>query len=330
MTNKQTTNEANAIDAVITWVDGNDPQHQAKLNAYLETLGRQPKSASATRFRECGELDYCVASLLQYAPFIRTIYIVTDQQTPKLLQHYANTPVAERIKIVDHQALFAGFGDVLPTFNSLTIETVLWRVPDLAEQFIYLNDDFLITKPLRVEDFFQDGRPVIRGNWQPQAEQRWTKRLQKWLGLGDRADDPSFKRSQELAAKRIGYEKKFYCIGHTPHPLLRSTYEKLYAEQPDRFAENVSYRLRNEAQFSPIALAHHWQLQNNAAIEEHQLDCLNIKPKRYSAGKLETLLRDTQCRFACIQSLDLADEAQFAAVMAGLDSKIQLPYSLKN
>ena len=47
----------------------------------------------------------------------------------------------------------------LPVFNSRAIEINLHRIPGLAEQFVYFNDDMFITKPVTKEDFFKNGLP---------------------------------------------------------------------------------------------------------------------------------------------------------------------------
>ncbi|MCB1572212.1 MAG: Stealth CR1 domain-containing protein, partial [Xanthomonadales bacterium] len=41
------------IDAVITWVDGADPAHRQRLDAYLTGIGQsRPPSAERTRFND--------------------------------------------------------------------------------------------------------------------------------------------------------------------------------------------------------------------------------------------------------------------------------------
>ena len=71
-------------DAVIAWVDGNDPKHLFKKAQALKALGLisalDLNGTKATRFANNGEIYYCVASILKYAPFVRRIYIVTDAQ----------------------------------------------------------------------------------------------------------------------------------------------------------------------------------------------------------------------------------------------------------
>ena len=50
----------------------------------------------------------------------------------------------------------------MPTFNSHAIESALHKIPGLAENFIYFNDDFLVTKPTHKSFFFDSiNRPIF-------------------------------------------------------------------------------------------------------------------------------------------------------------------------
>ena len=42
--------------------------------------------------------------------------------------------------------------DYLPTFQSFAIEANLWRIPGLADHFLYLNDDFILADHVCPED----------------------------------------------------------------------------------------------------------------------------------------------------------------------------------
>jgi hypothetical protein len=73
------------IDIVITWVDGNDPLHQQKMQNYLSSSQQISDDINGpTRFRCEGEIMYCVASILRFAPFVRKVFIVTDNQDPHI------------------------------------------------------------------------------------------------------------------------------------------------------------------------------------------------------------------------------------------------------
>ena len=143
----------------------------ASCDAFLKRDSGSTHAAAAdpTRFGDCGEIDYCVASLLRFAPWLRTIHIVTDAQTPSLMERLKGTPFEDRVRVVDHKVIFSGYEQFLPTFSSLSIEAMLWRIPGLAERFIYLNDDFQIIRPVALEDFFRDDGVVLRGKWRGHA-----------------------------------------------------------------------------------------------------------------------------------------------------------------
>ena len=73
------------IDAVITWVDGADPKHKEKIARYSKTPKFVATKAFDKRFTNVDEVKYVVHSILKYAPFVRKIFIVTDEQTPAFL-----------------------------------------------------------------------------------------------------------------------------------------------------------------------------------------------------------------------------------------------------
>ena len=157
------------VDAVITWVDGSDPAHEQKRDHYLTQARAQSQAplhdngTNPHRWVCSDELNFCVRSIANHAPWVRRIWIVTDSQIPVL----APLPdeFAAKISIVDHREIFVGHEDALPTFNSLSIETMLWRIPELSEHFLYFNDDVFLTAPVIIADFFAANGPVLRGKW---------------------------------------------------------------------------------------------------------------------------------------------------------------------
>ena len=66
------------IDAVITWVDGSEPNFKLKLEENLKN-----KKIINRQYIQANEIDFCVASIIKFAPFVRKIFIVTDKQKPK-------------------------------------------------------------------------------------------------------------------------------------------------------------------------------------------------------------------------------------------------------
>lgn len=304
------------IDAVITWVDGNDPAHRARLDKLLAaTGGARPPTARATRFNDAGEIDYCVASILRHAPWFRRIHIVVDRQVPALMATLAGTPLADRVRLVDHREIFAGFERHLPTFNSRAIITALWRIPELAERFVYFNDDFMLLRPVRASDFFRDGKVVLRGTWLTQAAQRWTRRLLvalKALRGGVRVDRAGNHDAQEASARLAGFDRRYYRLYHNPYPMRRSTLGRFFDANPELLDANLGHRLRSSAQFKTESLATHLEIAQGHALLDNALETVQIKPRSQSrariARKLARAQRDPRAAFVCVQSLELASE----------------------
>ena len=153
---------------VIAWVDGADPEHRKKRLSFLKKKSNVvPAGAAETRFHSLNEVEYCVLSILKFAPFVRNIFIVTDNQDPKVnaaVQKYFPTR-QDHIRIVDHKEIFEGYEQFLPTFNSICISNMLWRIKGLSDHFVYFNDDVFLTREISPEVWFKKARPVLRVNW---------------------------------------------------------------------------------------------------------------------------------------------------------------------
>ena len=307
-----TADNAEPIDAVIAWVDGSDPQHAARLDAYLAGLGgARPAMAHPTRFDHAGEIDWCVASILRFAPWMRTIHIVTDRQTPALLTRLRGTPFAERVRVVDHREIFAGYEDCLPTFNSRSISSLFWRIPGIADRHIYFNDDFVLLRSVRPDDFFRDGRVVVHGRWATQSHRHWIKRAAQRLGFERQAGHhPTESRAQDLSARLAGFERRCFRLEHCPYPMRAATLAGFFAEHPDLLRETIAHRLRHPEQLRPESLAVHLELARHAAVTDTHLRLVQIKPAEQWFPRLRARLaradRDPRAAFACVQSLDLA------------------------
>lgn len=220
------------IDLVYTWVDSNDPSWRREYLAHVDEIRAQAMltaSASESRWRSRNELLYSLRSIEMYAPFIRNIYIVTNGQRPSWLADHS------RVQVVAHRDLFPDTS-VLPCFNSNAIETVLHRIPGLAEHFLYLNDDFLFSRACVPEDFFSIGGL---------SKLFFSKRF-----LDARPIDPTgratvacHKSTRDVLQARFGIEaaQKFQ---HAPHALRKSTLAQIEAEFPDQIARTRANRVR--------------------------------------------------------------------------------------
>ena len=316
------------VDAVITWVDGNDPVHRARREAVLGTAAGTHAAANPTRFGDCGEVEYCVASVLRFAPWVRTVWIVADRQQPDFLARLADTPLADRVRVVDHATIFAGHEHLLPTYSNRSIEAMLWRIPGLAPGFLYLNDDFVLLRDVAWSDFFQADGVVLRGRWRGGRLRAWAKSLQRALRRprGDDVARPGNHEAQALSARVAGWRHRFFQVPHAPHPVRARTCAEWYAAHPDQLERNASYRLRSAEQFLTVNLAHHLELAAGHARVDNTLRTLRLNPASGDGATLQRVLdaadADPRLAFACIQSLDKAAPEVRRLVFAWLDRRV--------
>ena len=148
------------IDLVYLWVNGNDPKWIAKRNACIgKPTDKQENCAG--RYADSGELKYSLRSIEKYAPWIRKIFIVTDEQVPEWLD--TSNP---KVHVVDHKEIMPE--ESLPCFNSTLIEHYLDKIPGLSEHFLFSNDDMYINRPVSPATFFEaDGLPILYMNRKP-------------------------------------------------------------------------------------------------------------------------------------------------------------------
>jgi len=339
MSDNASSETSHPIDAVVTWVDGNDPGYLNKMDPFVRGMQRKKiPGAHSTRFSSINEIKYCVLSILTFAPFIRKLFIVTDGQVPDLNEDI-RTYFPERmssIRIVDHLEIFRDFEDYLPTFNSRSIENMVWRIKGLSENFVYFNDDTFLIKRIRSEDWFIKNRPVLRGKWIPAPGLRmlWNhilhtvnKSLLNNPGFQSR---PSFHTGQWLAASLLGFRRRYFFFSHTPHAISRKKVEDFFCNNKELMGKNITFRFRNNDQFNFIALSYHLEiLDGNKQIAKPDLSYLQPfnRSKNYINKKLILCGNDPDIKFLCVQSLDMCRKEDQERVFGWMEEilKLQIP-----
>ncbi len=309
------------IDAVITWVDGADPALALKRNAYLSDAKAplHDNGINPHRWVCSDELNFCLRSIANNAPWMRRIWIVTDSQIPEIGPLPGD--FASKITIVDHAVIFSGHEDALPSFNSLSIETMLWRIPGLAERFLYFNDDVFLTAPVNQEDFFSDDGPVLRG--------RWTDHSLLANCSAARGEASLLNHFNQInAAAMIGYEADHvFESAHVVHPLLRSVMAELFDVFADDCRRNAGFRFRDTAQFLPQSLHNHACLASGDATILDTRDYLHVAVgalDRWSTADVHAYLGRAarrEIKFLCVNDLPEV-ERKFPDARAWIEAAI--------
>lgn len=240
------------VDVVYTWVDGEDPAWLDARDARIRGLGQVPdeRSGGRARFRSRDELRYSMRSLHLFAPWVRRIHLVTAGQVPSWLD-----TSHDRIRLVDHRDILPA--EALPTFSSHAIETRLHAIPDLAEHFVYVNDDVFLARPRRPEHYFSPGGDfaVFVADHKP-------------VGLPGTIDRPYLEAAQNnrrLLAEELGVVIT-HTMMHSPHPQRRSVLEEIAERFGDAVARTTAAPFRSSTDISLLSsFAQHYGLATGRA-----------------------------------------------------------------
>ena len=310
-----------SIDAVVTWVDGSDEEYKKKIDKHLTTSTNYKK-----QYLQANEIEYCVKSILKFAPFVRRIFIVTDNQKPSF-SGLKDLIVSKKVKVVDHKEIFKGYEKYLPTFNIRSIDAVLHRIEDLSEMFVYFNDDVFLINKIREEDWFVENKVVLMGKWAKSYSINPIKvlsgKFKKIFGLR-----PSFNASQSKAANISGFKKEYFKSYHTARPQIKSLIKEFYHKNPESLIDQIKYRFRHYDQFMPYSLCWHLLIKENRAIIKGVKELKEIQQtKNLNAKQLISILEkldDTkEVKYLNIQDLNYASKDVFMIFDKWMRKKLQ-------
>lgn len=295
------------IDIVIPWVDGSDPEWRREKEKYNPTNG---SDANEARYRVWDTFKYWFRCVEENAPWIRKIHFLTVGHVPDWLD-ISN----EKIHIVRHKDFIPE--KYLPTFSSHTIELNMHRIPDLADHFIYFNDDVYLTQKVEKSDFFDNGIPkdsailgVIKNtdvnNYMPYI-------MLNMMGLINK----NFKKRQVMKhnlgkwfSPKYG-RNNFYNIilspwneftgfrnFHTCVPYLKSTLEDVWKKFPKELDETCLHKFRSREDVNQY-LFRYWQLVNGKFVPMRP-NSVYITIGRNEQDDLEKVLSNNRFKIVCV------------------------------
>lgn len=135
------------MDAVIAYVNGEDPNWLNQISKYTNDIHKR-------RYRDFGWLKYLLRGIEKYIPWINNVFVIVSSESQ--IPDWANR---DKIHFVLHRDYIPK--ELLPTFNSSTIECFLPLIDGLSEEFIYFNDDMYIINDIKYEDCFINDKAII-------------------------------------------------------------------------------------------------------------------------------------------------------------------------
>ncbi|KAJ3378590.1 hypothetical protein HDU92_007298 [Lobulomyces angularis] len=253
---------------IYTWVNGSIKSHQDEFNKYRVKYGAHEKSFQ--RYRDNEELKHSLRSYAKHMSWHKgQIYLVVpDGHVPNWL----NTK-HPRVTIINQSTLMDEEDN--PTFNSNAIEQNFYRIPNISELFIQINDDTFFGSNLVYEDFFTKdrGNNIFMDNIKTDLEKHynalWTSRQTTYRALINQ-----FNCSLPMFSTRhapIVYHREAFLIMH-----------RLFKKE---LKETASRKFRNRYDLiTPIL--HHYTVMNYKDDGEDSMT-ENSEPYRSGKGKLK-------------------------------------------
>lgn len=260
------------IDAVITWVDGNDPVWQKEKAKYCnETIENDSHVGGNNRYQDQGFLRYWFRGIETCMPWVNNIFFVTFGHIPPWLN--VDNP---KLKIVKHSDFIPK--EYLPTFNSNTILLNLHRIPGLSEHFIYFNDDMFVLKPCKSKVFFKKGLPcdmaVLNPIAAPDMDPFWDMMINNTMVINKNFNKKkcirqnffkwysprySFKNFvRNISLSNFNYFPGFY-DNHLPNAYLKSTFEEVWDKNFDICNSTCLTKFRESENITEWTMKY-WQL----------------------------------------------------------------------
>ena len=147
-----------AIDIVVTYVDSSvkEWQEERELWEKKESIQKRiltsKQNTGECRYRNWDTLAFWFRGVEQNLPWINKVFLIVEDE--KHIPNWLNIN-HPKLKVVFHRDYIPL--ELLPTFNSNTIEMFLYKIPELADLYLLANDDIFVINPISKKLFYNDG-----------------------------------------------------------------------------------------------------------------------------------------------------------------------------
>ena len=246
------------VDIVITWVDPHNKEWMEEKQYWYKKMHNKSYNATAS-YRSFDEIRYCFRSIETYMPWYNHIYLVTNDSAPGWLSSHP------RLTVIHYRELMP---NNICTYNSNAIESMLHKIPNLTDYFLYFNDDTLLLKPLDLSHIidlrtgklkYPKETDIILSNFQYYKVLRIIE--QKFFKY-----DTGVTNARINSIERMGLKYSGIVSGHTPkilHKKLCSIFNNRFKEEIDKL---MLSKFRTEDNFTYVESFIHYHINKKIAI----------------------------------------------------------------
>ncbi|KAI5860616.1 hypothetical protein GGS23DRAFT_606865 [Durotheca rogersii] len=254
------------IDFVYNWVNGSEDEFKAIRHGYEldsplnDKDGKWISRHSINRYRDWDELRYSLRSLDVYAKgFVNKIQLLVNSvggasyqrdgknmrpQRPAWLKD--DDAAREHVEVLSHESFFGKRErECLPTFNSLSIESQIFRTPSSTDQLVALSDDMFLGAPHAASDFYS---PLFGPAVAFKPDRYNVRRLAGPDQAPSFGEKPFVYYTSYLLNHRFG-ERNRHVQAHFGHSVSRSVMREVMDSFPLPSARGACERFRGESRF---------------------------------------------------------------------------------
>lgn len=330
------------IDFVVTWLDFYDPAWQKEYEIY-KTNAKGDKSIA--RFRDMNIFMYWFRAVERYAPWVNKVFLVTNGKFPDWINR--DNP---KLVLVSHEDFMPK--ELLPTFNSCTIELNFHRIQGLSEHFVYFNDDMMLNGPVTPDYFFKNGLPcdcnketcfnvpiytheerfnismsmlADIGIVNAHFKRRKTVWQSPWRWFGFHLGIKGLIMSLVLLNKELFVGFSNY---HIEQAYLKSSFEEVWEKEPD-FLQSSCTRFREEVIANPYVFRY-WQLAKNLFFPKKRKFAVFQLTDKNCINEIEEAIFNTKYASICLNDSSLISEDDFHIIASRVKEALQKKYPKKS
>ncbi len=255
------------------------------------------------RYCNVNELNYSIKSVIKYLPFIRKIFIITDNQTPDIDESlYKLKPII----IIDHKDIIDS--KYLPTFYSDVIESCIHNIHGLSEIFLYNNDDCFHFSEISISDIIFDNSIKIINDTENQLLKNIYSKWNRIIKLDMSEYDIRVKNTKHILKNIYGENIKFI-NNHCTKIFRKSTLkyiETMYSKLLDDLRKN-KFRDNFSINYNVLAINIDSILNDNIIIDidNKKNSVYFVKYSGYNENTDELLndLQNLKPKFCCLNDI---------------------------
>lgn len=314
---------------MVTWVNMNDPGWQEEFSKYSSAKSNTKNGVCEARFRDYGFLKYWFRGVEKFAPWVRRIHFITCGQKPQWMDE-----TNPKIHLVSHSDYIPE--QFLPTYNSVVIERYIHKIPDLADHFVYFNDDFYVINKIGPDRFFKNALPrdIAIFQYNPSWSQ-WYVRIKNNIRLINRHFDKREVLSRDhdkwfdksYGSKAVwNYLLKPYgkfITLRTPHnaqPYLKSTFEEVWVAEEAELTRTSANKFRALDDYTP-ELFRTWQICRGNFEPYNTYSDTRMFPLMVRSKQAIEAIREQKYSLVCLN--DNINIRNYDQVMEGLSKAFE-------